>query len=177
MLFSLQILKTRRMASTTSSLIIPRVTRVQLVDSCGVSVQLANLLLSIHIFANTKNDFILQPFVTDGGGSATIQKEDIMSEVEAHYDSGLMDYVSVEYAMPEVEISVMESSQIQRALNSRTTVWKTLLGGESRRWASIDDLLNIYGGSTNDRVAGRSVFTRWDAERASAQHSLQVELR
>jgi len=165
------------MVDTASALIIPSIIQIQLVDLNGIDVPLGNVLLSIHIFAHRKNDFLLQPFVTDSGGRATITKEDIMSEVEAHYDSGLMDYVSVESAKPQVQISVTEPSQIQRSLKSRSTLWTTLLRGESRRWASIDELLDVYRNCTNDKVTRHSVTARWDLGRASAQHLVQVERR
>ncbi len=158
-------------------LVIPDIVVIRLVDLQGGPIPLANVLLSVHIFANKKNDFFLQPFATDANGIATITQGDMLAEVDAHYDSGLMDYYAVESCKPDVEIEIIDSWKIERALVSRTTIWNTLLKGESQRWKTLENLCNLYRTATNNQISGKPVAARWDGTASQFEYTMTAELQ
>ena len=90
-------------------------------------IRLANVLFVVRAFANRKNDFVLGPFATDQDGVVKITKRDLMAEATANYDTGIMDFDSVENCKPVVEIAAMKASEIEKALQARTTIWTKLL--------------------------------------------------
>jgi len=135
----------------TRSLVLPDRIAIQLVDSDTIPLKLPGVLFRIHLYARYKNDFNLQPFASDGNGLVTISKEDLESEVEANYDSGLMDHARVTDCFPSVEVRLLSVDDIDRAIEGRK-IWSFLLAGERRRWNSMDQLLNVYRNSSNGRL-------------------------
>lgn len=145
-------------------LIFPEIVTVRLIGSSQQPFEKPGVLLGIHIFARQKNDFFLAPFVTNAGGVVTITKKELLAEVSAHYDSGLMDYVEVEEAKTVVEIRLLSVEEIEKAIFSRTHVWKNLLRGERERWTSIDQLIDAYKNSSNAFVTADTTKALWNAD-------------
>lgn len=158
-------------------LVLPDEVVLNLVDDDGNPLRIANVLFRIHLFANHKNDFFLQPFATDDNGSAHICKRDLLAEVSAHYDSGLMDYAPVENCRPEVEIIPLTPDDVQRVLDSRTKNWTMLLGGEEERWGSLENLLNVYRGANNARVTVSPMSQLWDGTQRRCESCVRAKMQ
>jgi len=156
------------------TLVLPEKIRLRLTNASGKPVALADVLFRIHAFARRKNDFDLQPFPTDSEGVAVISGDELMAEVSATYDSGLMDYCGIEECHPRVEISVLTVEEIQRAIHARTTVWRRLLSGEERRWPSIEALVEFYWQAANGQVRAQSVRVDWDGRQSEYDHLIPV---
>jgi hypothetical protein len=159
------------------SVSLPEKVVLRLVDSTGIPVRISNVLFRVHMFANRKNDFLLGPFATDADGVATITRAQLLAEAAAHYDSGLMDYDQIEECKPVVEIAPMEPSDIDRALKSRITLWKNLLQGETERWASIEELCNVYRNAANGRVSAGALRVCWDSSEIEVEYAVPTMLR
>jgi hypothetical protein len=157
-----------------ASLILPEKVTLRLIDSECKPLHIANLLFVVHAFANYKNDFELAPFVSDADGIVTISRRELLAEADAHYDSGLMDYRRLEDCRQEVEIRALKPPEIERALNSRTTAWTTLLRGESDRWSNIEELRSVYRVAVNRSFSVQPVTTRWDGSETEVEYALRV---
>jgi hypothetical protein len=143
------------------NLIFPEKVKVRLVGPNKEPIRVPGVLIVVHLFALRKNDFYLQPFKTDANGEANIQKQELLAEAAAHYDSGLMDYEAIEESRPLVEVRSMSAAEIRSALSSRSRVWTSLLKGESERWSSIQELVDSYRQAANERVSVTPVRVSW----------------
>jgi hypothetical protein len=128
---------------------LPKSVTVRLKNTDGTSLCLPNVILKIQTFASRKNDISLFPFATDKDGIAFITNDEMKAEVSATYDSGLMDYSSIESAHDMAEIHICTVSEIERAIQSRTKAWTSLLSGEEKRWKSISELIVLLKSATN----------------------------
>jgi hypothetical protein len=139
---------------------------------------MANVILGVHLFASRKNDFYLGPYVSNADGIVVITKEDLYHDVEATYDSGLMDYVSVETCHTLVEIELKTADDIEKALHSREKVWTMLLKGETERWGTIKNLLKTYKTSANKNLDVSKEFSRirddWDGRRDEYEYDFFI---
>lgn len=113
---------------------------------------MANVLFSIQTFATHKNDISLFPFASDANGVVRITSEEMKAEAEATYDSGLMDYCAIESAYDMVEIRPASVSEIERVIYSRTKMWTSLLGGETKRWKTIGELIALLRSAANSQL-------------------------
>ena len=132
-----------------SKLILPDKIRVRLVKPRQLDLPVDNILLYIKTHARHKNDFELGPFVSDKDGIITISKSDLDNEVAATYDSGLMDYSSIDSNFSFVELRLYDQVEIDKLIESRTKAWKTLLKGETERWISMNHLVDTLKKSNN----------------------------
>jgi hypothetical protein len=128
---------------------IPERVTVCLLTSSGEPFLCADILIQVHLFARHKNDFHLGPYPTNAEGIATFTPQDMQANVDATYDSGLMDYPPVGECSSRVEIAVFPPDAISRALEARTKVWTSLLRGEEKLWKSIEELRNLYRRAEN----------------------------
>jgi hypothetical protein len=159
-------------------IVVPERVVLRLVDSDHKIFRLKNVLFNIHAYATTRrNDFKLGPFASDENGVVTITKADLLAEVDATYDSGLMDYDRFESCHVVVRIRAMDVSEVERALDSRTNVWRELLRGESQRWASIEDLRDLYRSATNKLISAESIRVRWDGKTSEYEYSIVAKQR
>jgi hypothetical protein len=158
-------------------LTLPNIVTVRLKLADGQPLPLANVILRIDTFATRKNDISLFPFSTDECGIARITKEEMEAEVSATYDSGLMDYASIESAEALVEIRVCGTAEIERAIAARTGVWNTLLRGEERRWKKIDDLIALLRSATNAACEDPEAKVRGSWDKAGAQYEFEIRVR
>lgn len=100
-----------------------------------------------------------------------------MAETNAHSDSGLMDYRSVQDCKEVVEIRAMESHEVEKALYARTRIWTGLLRGESERWANIEELRNVYRTAANKRISAQPLRVSWDGSQAEVEYLMPAVLR
>jgi hypothetical protein len=162
------------------NLIIPEKVTIRLKDNHGQPLPMANVIFGIHLFARHKNDFHLGPYVSNTDGIVVITGTDIQHDVEATYDSGLMDYVSVETCHTLAEIQLETADDIQKALHCRETEWTSLLKGETERWGSMNNLLKIYRQAANSRLNVCMGFSRirddWDGSKEEYGYDFAVGL-
>ena len=125
---------------------------VKLVKQRQQDIPLDNILLYIKTFARHKNDFYLGPFASDKNGVITITKNDLDNEVTATYESGLMDYSSIDNSFTFVELRLYDQDEIDKMIKSRTNVWTSLLNGEKERWTSINHLVDTLKKSNNKHL-------------------------
>lgn len=161
----------------TEKIVLPEKVVLRLVDRQGDAIQLRNVLFMVHVVATRKNNFVLGPFASDEHGVVTISRNDLEDEVAAHYDSGLMDYDRIENCLPVVRVMMMSSQEIQMALESRTKVWTELLGGEPRRWGSIDAIRTTYRTATNSSISVEPLTAGWDGTSSEYEYALVATLR
>jgi hypothetical protein len=160
-----------------ASLILPERVTLRLVDSERKQLRVPNILFFVYAFAKYKNDFNLGPFVTDADGIVEITRHELLAEATAHYDSGLMDYGSVEDCKEVVEIRIMESQEVEKALDVRTRIWTGLLRGESERWANTEELRNVYRTAANKRISLQPLRVKWDGSQSEVEYLIPATLR
>jgi hypothetical protein len=159
-----------------SKLILPNLIQVKLVKSPEQDFPLDNILLYIKTNASHKNDFYLGPFVSDNNGVITITKANLDNEVAATYDSGLMDYSSIESNFSFVELRLYDQDEIDKLIESRTKAWTTLLKGEKERWDSINRLVDILRKSNNKLLLLHDSTRRIRAEFDGAKDEYEFQL-
>ena len=157
-------------------MVFPENITLRLLDSKQDPLRIAGVLLGVRIFAERKNDFFLQPFVTDNDGAVVVSKRELMAEVAAHYDSGLMDYMAVEGAKSVVEVCAVSVAEIRVAIDSRSKVWTRLLAGERERWSSIEQLVETYRRATNANVSIVAVRKEWNGHILEDECALPTQL-
>ena len=155
-------------------LVLPGKVTVRLVDFGGNAFQLENVLFTITSFALRKNNFRLGPFASNRQGVIEFTKADLLAEASANYDTGVMDFDSIENCHPEVLIAAMSEKEVEGALYARANIWKSLLNGESQRWNSIDELRETYRTASNKLISAEPLQTRWDGERSEYEYSIRV---
>jgi hypothetical protein len=164
-----------------SNLVLPERVTIQLIDNHRKPFALSNVLLTVCLFARRKNDFFLGPYVSNASGIVEITGLDLRHDIDATYDSGLMDYVAAENAFSFVEIRLEHPDDIDRALKSRTTAWTSLLKGEKERWGTMEKLLNEYRNASNPGLVvnkGSSISRirdEWDGSQTQYNYDLMVQ--
>ena len=148
-------------------LVFPEEATIQLVRDSTPNARpfaVAGVVFGVRLRARQKNDYALQPFVSDARGCVRISRPACEALVAAEHDSGLMDYAGVEQCWPDVEIRALSVAEIEQVLEVRRHVWRQLLRGEDRLFASMADLLNVYERASNARLTGPAVplVVRWD---------------
>jgi len=83
---------------------LPDIITIQFHDLQGETFHQRNILVGIKTIATHKNDITLSPFLSDNEGRIVITKEDLLAAAGDVYETGLMDYSSLESAKPEIEI-------------------------------------------------------------------------
>jgi hypothetical protein len=163
------------------TLCLPSLVVLRLSSGRGEPLRLANVLFSIETFATHKNDISLFPFASDADGFVRITTDEIRAQVEATYDSGLMDYCAIESAYEIIEIHPASVSEINRCISTRSTGWTSLLGGETRRWKSIGELIALLKSAANSQLVipeelsiRPKVRDRWSKPDASYEYVIQL---
>jgi carboxypeptidase C (cathepsin A) len=160
------------------NLVLPDKIEIRLVKFPTVTVSTDNVLVYIKTHASHKNDMYLGPYMSDKDGMVTMLKADLESDVEATYDSGLMDYSNVESSFSFVEIRLYNQEEIDRLIENRTKVWTTLLKGEEKRWNSIEHLVDTLKQSKNKylKVNDFLRFVRADFDGSQKQYNLELNI-
>ena len=158
--------------------ILPEKITVRLVKPEQQDFSIDHILLYIKTNARHKNDFYLGPFVSDKDGVITITKNDLDNEVIATYESGLMDYSSIENSFTFVELRLYDQDEIKKMIKSRTKVWTSLLKGEKERWTSIDHLVDTLKKSNNKllQLYDSTKRVRADFDGTQNKYEFQLEI-
>lgn len=137
-----------------------------------------NILLYIKTYARHKNDFYLGPFASDKNGVITITKNDLDNELTATYESGLMDYSSIENSFTFVELRLYDQDEINKMIESRTKAWTSLLVGEKERWTSINHLVDTLKKSNNKHLllSESTKRIRVDFDGTQNEYELQLDI-
>lgn len=156
--------------------ILPDKITVKLIKPRKENFSVDNILLYIKTNARNKNDFYLGPFASDINGVITITKKDLDNEVTATYESGLMDYSSIENSFSFVELRLYDQNEIDKMIESRTKTWTTLLKGEIERWISINRLVDTLKQSNNKHLLLDESTKRIRAEFDGTQNEYEFQL-
>jgi hypothetical protein len=162
------------------NLVLPESVSITFKDWSGEILPIANILIRIQTFARHKNDIALFPYCSDTAGIVRISKQELIAEAEATYETGLMDYVSIESAFPFVEIYPVTPEEINKAHRSRSDVWTTLMKGENRRWSDMAELLSVFERAQNHRIDFErtpETFLRARDEWIHPERAYQYELK
>jgi hypothetical protein len=162
---------------TESHVVFPETATIQLVSGRPLSpLPLAGVVCVVRLVARVKNDYRLGPFLSDAEGVVHITRAACQALVEAEHDSGLMDYAGVEQCDAQVEIRVLTGAEVKEAAGARRTVWRTLLRGEDRVFASIDALVASYAGAPNGRLtAGPPLTPYWDGSNLAPYYAYVID--
>jgi hypothetical protein len=156
--------------------ILPDKITVKLIKPRKENFSVDNILLYIKTNARNKNDFYLGPFASDINGVITITKKDLDNEVTATYESGLMDYSSIENSFSFVELRLYDQNEIDKMIESRTKTWTSLLKGEIERWISINRLVDTLKQSNNKHLLLDESTKRIRAEFDGIQNEYEFQL-
>lgn len=162
-----------------ANLILPNKVTIQLTDNREIPLAFPNALFTVCLFARHKNDFHLGPYISTDSGLVEITQSDLQNDIDSTYESGLMDYVSVETCFPFVEIRLDHPDDIDRAIKSRTEYWTSLLKGEKKRWGNMQNLLNAYYSSTNSKLQAIKGFSRirdeWGGSKIEYNYKFMIQ--
>jgi hypothetical protein len=160
-----------------ANLILPEKVTLQLTDMQERSLEIPDVVFYVHFFARHKNDFHLGPYVSDKSGKIVISQQELIWNIQATYDSGLMDYSAVETCYPSIEIILEHPDLIKRTLATREKVWNALLKGEKERWETLENLLNTYRRAKNDQLdisKGAKIRDEWDGAKMEYDYNFPV---
>jgi hypothetical protein len=164
-----------------ANLILPEKIIIQLTDSQNRPLVFPDVVFFVHFFAKHKNDFHLGPFVSDQSGKVAISHQELVWNIQATYDSGLMDYSAVETCHPSIEIILEYPDIIKRTLTTREKVWSVLLKGEKERWGALENLLNVYRCAKNDQIELSKDFMKirdtWDGTKKEYNYNFPISLK
>ena len=159
-----------------TKLVMPDKITVRLVKPLQQNFSVDNMLLYIKTYAKHKNDFYLGPFVSDKDGIITITKKELDNEITATYESGLMDYSSIENNFAFVELRLYDQDEISKMIESRTKAWTSLLKGEKERWTSLNHLVDTLKKSNNKLLLLYESTRRIRADFDGTQNEYEFQL-
>jgi hypothetical protein len=110
-------------------LFIPEIIRIEITNKNGDPFRQEDILVGIKTFATHKNDIDLSPFLSDKEGYITISKEQLLHRADIFISYGLMDYVSLVYAKPDIQIYFWGNNSLDRYIN----YWSRLLNHKKNR--------------------------------------------
>ena len=111
------------------TLFIPEIIKIDIIDQEGNPFRQENVLLGIKTFATHKNDIDIFPFLTDNQGHITITKELIQIRADNYISYGLMDYVGLEYAKPNIKVYYWGNDRLEKYIKH----WTIILKNQSER--------------------------------------------
>lgn len=162
-----------------TNIVLPEKVTIQLTDNRDGPLALPRVLFTVRLFARHRNDFFLGPYVSNDSGLVKITRTDLHHDIEAAYESGLMDYVPVETCFSFVEIRLDHPEDIEKAIKSRTEYWTSLLKGEKERWGTIQNLLDTYRTAANHSLRVDKGFPRirdeWNGSKDKYDYRLVVQ--
>jgi hypothetical protein len=105
------------------TLFIPDIIRLEITDKNGDPFRQENILIGIKTFAVHKNDIDISPFLSNKEGHITINKEQLSHRADLFISYGLMDYISLIYAKPGIQIYFWGNNR----LDNYISYWSWLL--------------------------------------------------
>jgi len=139
------------------------------------------LAFGVRTFARVKNDHHLGPFFSGENGVLTITGRQLQLAAAAEMSTGIMDYDAIENAFPFVEIVHWSGAELERAIDARSKVWTSLLGGEVELYESMTELLSRLRASGNaSLLPARERYGRlrdeWDGTLPDREYTYTVSL-
>jgi hypothetical protein len=95
------------------TLFIPNKIQIEFRNKNDEPLHQADILIGIDTFANHKNNINISPFVSDKNGIVNITKTQIQEKADNFISYGLMDYMSLESAKPEVKLYFWGNNSIK----------------------------------------------------------------
>ncbi|HMG83564.1 MAG TPA: hypothetical protein VK559_11060 [Ferruginibacter sp.] len=178
------------------TLFIPDLIKINIQDQNGNLFKQENILLGIKTIATHKNDIDLSPFLTDSQGYITITKEQIKNRADIFISYGLMDYVGLEYAKPNIQIYYWGNDNLDKSI----THWKQILNNKknkpqnkntesimrefAKQFAEIEiresEELNLFENSFNLKTKQRQdiilIEDQWDAPIKEKTYTLTLSI-
>jgi hypothetical protein len=111
------------------TLFIPDIIRIEILDKSGDPFREENILVGIKTFATHKNDIDISPFLNDKEEHISINKEQLSHRADIFISYGLMDYVSLGYAKPDIQIYFWGNNSLDRYIS----YWSRLLDHKKNR--------------------------------------------
>jgi len=111
------------------TLFIPDIIRLEITGKTGDPFRQENILVGIKTFATHKNDIDISPFLSDKEGGITITKEQLSHRADIFISYGLMDYVSLIYAKPGIQIYFWGNNRLDHCIS----YWSSLLNHKKNR--------------------------------------------
>ena len=147
-----------------SKFILPDKVTIKLIKSPKDDFPVDNILLYIKTYARHKNDIHLGPFISDKHGIVTIKNKELENTINDTYDSGLMDYSSIENSFAFIEIRLYQQDEIKEMIKSRSKFWTSLFKGEKERWDSSEHMIDTLKNSNNKLLNLNKSINRLRAE-------------
>ena len=137
---------------------------IQLINEKGEELNIQDVLISINTKATLKNDIELSPFKSDEKGKFIITKNEILAKAEKVYDSGLMDYISIETASNEIEIKIIDQSVVLERIAYLTNKLETINKNKEyfKNTTSGDNLDILLKGVKDSSKALRQVLKLYE---------------
>ena len=130
---------------------------------------LADIIVSITLFAPKKNDYHLGPFFSDNHGVIKIEEKQLIISAEAVLSSGIMDYCKYSDCSEKVMIEILDSNKLNMLINGRG-IWG-ITKDEALLYGSKEVLLNRIKNSKNHLVEPKKLYLNF-----SGQDILKAEI-
>ena len=163
-----------------SPLVLPDVASIAIVTGARANPEpalLSGLVFAARLHSTQRNDYELEPFVSNAAGIVEFARERLLHLVSAAHDSGLMDYAGLAACSGAVELRLLSGAEVARAAQARRTVWHELLNGERSLFASIEELVAVYDEASNSRVVAQTAVVRstWIGDERTPHYTLYVD--
>lgn len=159
-----------------SKIVLPKKIEIQLLHERMSDIKKKTVLVGLHIFAKSKNDFYLGPFHSNSDGKIIIYQKDLLASLKTTYSTGLMDYSDIHDSYPLIELTVYTKNDTKNIIKTRSKVWTNLLEGETESWDSINDLLLALKSSLNLRynIIAKPIRDEWLGKKQSYKYDLPI---
>jgi hypothetical protein len=114
-------------------LFIPEIIHIEILDKNGDPFRQENVLIGIQTFATHKNNISLSPFLSNEDGRITITKEQIITREYRVIIYGLMDYVGLISAKPDIEIYFWGNNKLDNYINYWENLFNYRKSGEQAK--------------------------------------------
>lgn len=104
----------------------PEIIKISIVDTT-TKCPIEGILVRMHLFANRKNDYYIDPKVSDSNGQIIVNKKWVWEKVLEIINSSIMDYSSnLDDCKQYIEIAIIDTEAINRALEGIKVWWGAL---------------------------------------------------
>jgi hypothetical protein len=119
------------------TLFLPDIIHLQITGKDNQPFLQEKILIGIKTIATYRNNIDISPFLTDKDGHITITKQEIQNREKIFISYGIMDYVGVEYAKPDIQIYFWGNDALDRYINYWTSLLKSKNIQELEKWVSF----------------------------------------
>ncbi len=178
------------------TLFIPDIIHIDITDKNDNPFRQENVLLGIHTFATHKNNIDLSPFLSDKEGHITITKEQLLNRADIFISYGLMDYGSLDYAKPDIQIYFWGNNNLDDYINYWTmllknrkdiqqyTMWGDIMGKRAKQAAELEqrerDELTLFQSCLNRTTKEKQdiilITDTWDKPVTEKKYKLTLSV-